>query len=85
MKRLRVGVIGTGRMGRNHCRVYASMRNVQLVGVFDQDRYSADWVASQYNAARFAEVDNLINEVDACPLYGSIRSDRACFLHWSCS
>ncbi len=65
MKRLRVGVIGTGRMGRNHCRVYASMRNVQLVGVFDQDRYSADWVASQYNAARFAEVDNLINEVDA--------------------
>ncbi len=65
MKRLKLGVIGAGRMGRNHCRVYSTMRHVELVGVFDTDRYAADLMASQYRISRYAEVDDLLSEVDA--------------------
>lgn len=65
MKRLKLGVIGTGRMGRNHCRVYSSMRHIELVGVFDADRYAADLAASQCRVSRYAEIDDLLSEVDA--------------------
>ena len=65
MKRLKLGVIGAGRMGRHHCRVYSAMRHVELIGVFDADRYTADQIASQYNVSRYAELDDLLSEVDA--------------------
>ena len=34
---MRCGVIGVGRMGRHHARVYAQLEGVELVGVVDQD------------------------------------------------
>ncbi|MBT5657119.1 MAG: Gfo/Idh/MocA family oxidoreductase, partial [Phycisphaerae bacterium] len=34
---LRCAVIGVGRMGRHHARVYAQMDGVDLVGVVDHD------------------------------------------------
>ena len=33
MKATRIGVIGVGLMGERHCRVYANLRGVELVGV----------------------------------------------------
>lgn len=32
---LKIGVIGVGRMGARHCRVYSNMRKVHLFGVSD--------------------------------------------------
>ena len=34
---MRCGVIGVGRMGRHHARVYAQLDGVELVGVVDRD------------------------------------------------
>jgi len=35
MNPIKVGVIGVGRMGQRHCRVYANLRRVQLAGLSD--------------------------------------------------
>ena len=35
--RIRCGVIGVGRMGRHHARVYAQMPDTEFVGVLDND------------------------------------------------
>ena len=35
MQPFRVEVIGLGRMGQQHCRVYSSLRRAQLAGVYD--------------------------------------------------
>ena len=35
MERLRTGVIGLGRMGQHHCRVYSNQREAQLVEIYD--------------------------------------------------
>ena len=35
MKSIKVGVVGLGRMGQQHCRVYSTLRRAQLVGVHD--------------------------------------------------
>lgn len=65
MKPVRVGVIGVGRMGGNHCRVYSSIRAADLVGIYDADRQSGASVARQYGVPHFEEVDELLEEVDA--------------------
>ena len=65
MKPIRMGVIGAGRMGRNHCRVFSTLRHVELVGVTDLNYEAAKQVAQQYETTAFANLDALLTSVDA--------------------
>ena len=44
---MRVGVIGTGHLGREHARVYAALPGVELVGVHDIDPHAAAAAAAR--------------------------------------
>ena len=44
---MRVAVIGVGNMGRNHLRVYGTLKHVDLVGVYDADSEVAAEAARQ--------------------------------------
>ena len=48
---LRVGIIGVGVMGERHCRVYSSLRNVQVVGIADLDATRGQAVAASTKLA----------------------------------
>jgi predicted dehydrogenase len=48
---LRFGVAGAGVMGRNHARVLADIRDVELTHVFDPDPAVAEGVAAAYGAS----------------------------------
>ncbi|NLE75697.1 MAG: Gfo/Idh/MocA family oxidoreductase [Chloroflexi bacterium] len=61
---LRVGVIGLGKMGQRHCRVYSTLRRSQLTAVCDIDRSLASAVAQQYGAEAFDSADALLEHVD---------------------
>ena len=65
MSTVRVGVVGVGRMGRNHCRVLAGMRNVLLVGVADLAENPGRQIAQQYETTFYPQVDELLAAVDA--------------------
>lgn len=65
MDQIRVGVIGTGRMGQNHCRVYSNLRKVKFVGVSDINVEAGKQVARRYEAAFFRDIDSLLENVDA--------------------
>lgn len=65
MERIRTGVIGLGRMGRHHCRVYATQREAQLIGVHDINHNTAEEYARIYEAEVFDQVDDLLSNVDA--------------------
>ena len=45
MTKLRVAVVGVGYLGKFHAEKYARMPDVDLVGVADTDRRTADQVA----------------------------------------
>jgi predicted dehydrogenase len=62
---VRIGVIGAGRMGKNHCRVVAGLRRATLAGVCDQNVQMGVAVARQHEAPFFASVDELLEKVDA--------------------
>ncbi len=65
MSTLRVGVVGVGRMGQRHCRVYDNMRKVQLVGVHDTNFGLGSQIAQQYEVDFFEDYESMLAEVDA--------------------
>ncbi len=65
MKTIRVAVIGVGYLGRFHAEKYARMKNVELVGVVDIDRSSAQAVAGVHGTAALTDYRDLFGKVDA--------------------
>lgn len=63
--RLRVGVLGVGYLGRLHAKVYASMPDVELVGVADVEPKTAQAVALQYGCRAWTDARELLGRVDA--------------------
>jgi predicted dehydrogenase len=65
MELIRVGVIGTGRMGQNHCRVYSNLKNTKFVGVCDVNVERGKEVARTAEVSYFRDVESLLENVDA--------------------
>ena len=68
MRQVKVGVIGVGRMGQRHCRVYSTLRQAQLVGVCDAVPEIGRRVAEEYEVPFYEDVDALLERVDAVSL-----------------
>ncbi len=58
----RVAVVGVGRMGRNHVRVYHEMPETELVAVVDQDRQLADECSRMYGVPAYQEVAEMVEK-----------------------
>ncbi|HEY3249064.1 MAG TPA: Gfo/Idh/MocA family oxidoreductase [bacterium] len=61
----RVAVIGLGQWGRHHARIYAGLRDAELVGVADLDAAGARACAHRYRCQAFTDYRALIGRVDA--------------------
>ncbi len=62
---LKVGVIGTGTMGQRHCRVFSTLRGVELAGTYDADTVIGQKIANQYSVPFYSSIDDLLTNVDA--------------------
>lgn len=65
MDPVRIGVIGTGRMGQSHCRVYSNLRHVKFVGICDANADLGRDIARRHEVSFFRDVDSLLENVDA--------------------
>jgi predicted dehydrogenase len=65
MSNLRVGIIGVGIMGERHCRVYSSLRGIDVVGVADLDAERGRSIAAQYDTRYFENHRDLLRAVRA--------------------
>ena len=68
MNQVKVGVIGLGRMGQQHCRVYSGLRQAQLVGVCDINPEAGRLVARRFDVPFFSNPAELIDSVEAISL-----------------
>lgn len=64
-KKLRVGVIGTGYLGKFHAEKYARMDDVDLVGIADINKSQAEKIAKQYSVRAYTNHKDILNKVDA--------------------
>ena len=62
---LRAAVIGVGALGQHHARVYQSLPDARLVGVYDIDQARAAEVAARHSCRAFAHLRDLLGEADA--------------------
>lgn len=66
MEKLKVGVIGTGRLGSFHSKVYSRLKkHVKFVGVCDCNIERALEVGKKYHTASYSDYEDLFDKVDA--------------------
>ncbi len=81
MRKLRVGVIGVGYLGKFHAEKYRHMSDVDLAGVVDIDAGRGKKVASDNCTAYYDDHQSLLGKVDAVsiatptPFHASIAKD----------
>ncbi len=62
---LKVGVIGTGHLGRFHTRVYSELPGCELIGVYDTDSERAAAVAAEYGTVALPTMGALVEAAEA--------------------
>ncbi len=62
---MKIGVIGTGAMGKNHARVCAELSNIDLVGIADKDKKTVQNIAHRFNVNAFTDYHKLLPQTDA--------------------
>lgn len=65
MSVLRMAVVGTGAMGRNHVRILSTLPGVELVGIHDPSPGAAEAVSKEHGAKAFDNLDDLAGRIDA--------------------
>ena len=59
-KKIRCGVVGVGRMGQHHARVYHQLEECELVGVADASEDRRESLADRFSCKGFATVQELL-------------------------
>lgn len=81
MKKIKVAVIGTGKLGALHTRIYSQLSNVELVGVCDKNARLARKIAREFKTEAYSDHRHLLGRVDAAsiavptPLHYKISKD----------
>ncbi len=65
MEKLKIAVIGTGHLGKEHARIYSEIPEVSLVGVVDIDKNAGEAVAQRCNTKYYSSFKEILNKVDA--------------------
>jgi predicted dehydrogenase len=62
---LKIGVFGTGHLGKFHLNNWKEIRDAEVVGFYDPNDLTAQEVSSKYNIQRFASPGALMDQCDA--------------------
>jgi predicted dehydrogenase len=62
---LKIGVFGTGHLGKFHLNNWKEIPGVEIIGFYDPDDATAKEVAGKYNLKHFTNDDELIDACDA--------------------
>ena len=74
IKKVKIGVVGVGHLGKHHVRHYSKLDNVDLVGVFDTDLQVSKSIAEKYKIKNFKNYNELVKQVDAVSIVTPTRS-----------
>ena len=65
MAKLKIGVVGTGSLGRHHVRILNSLDTVELVLICDTNRKTVRTIAKEYEVPYTSSFEDLLGKVDA--------------------
>ncbi len=67
-EKVRVGVIGVGRMGQFHVNVYSEMPEVELTGISDINSGRASAIQEKFNVESFRDYRDLLKKIDVASI-----------------
>ena len=65
MNKIRTAVVGAGKMGTIHAKVYDQLPQIELVGIVDINPEKAQKLAEQYHCRAFTDCSDILTMVDA--------------------
>jgi len=68
MKKLRVGVVGVGHIGKNHARLYAELPDAQFTAILDTDQARAHLLADEFGVVAAGSLEEFAEAVDAASI-----------------
>ena len=63
MKKLNIGVIGTGHLGNFHTKILKEIQEVNLVGVNDISMKAGEEISAKYDIPFIKDLDDVINRI----------------------
>ena len=68
MGKLKIGVIGTGHLGKLHVKMFKQINECEVVGIYDNNRQIAAEVAKEFLIKDYENLDQLLNEIEAASI-----------------
>ncbi|HAB50720.1 MAG TPA: oxidoreductase [Ignavibacteriales bacterium] len=68
MEKLKVGIIGTGHLGKLHVKMFKQISECEVAGIFDSNSQTAKVAAQEFNTKAFDNLDDLLNEIRAASI-----------------
>ena len=65
MEKIKIGIIGTGHLGKFHIKMLKQIDNCEIVGVFDVNPEAAKTASDEFNVKMFDSLDELLNAIEA--------------------
>lgn len=64
--KVKIGIVGLGRMGERHINAYSAIEGVEIAGLYDADKALMEQVSRQYRIPCFNSLEHLIeSDIDA--------------------
>ena len=74
MSKIKVGVIGTGHLGKLHTKMFKSIDYCDLVGIYDSNPNQAEDVSKEYSVPAINSLDELLKQIDAASISATTTS-----------
>jgi predicted dehydrogenase len=65
MQKIKIGVIGTGHLGKLHTKMFKQIDSCELMGIFDANPDQSKAVSDEFGIKAFSSLDYLLPQVDA--------------------
>lgn len=65
MNKIKVGVVGTGHLGKLHTKMFQSIANCELIGIYDSNPEQAKAVSDELGVLSLTKLEDLFSKVDA--------------------
>ena len=78
MRKLKIGILGAGHLGRFHIQQALEIENLELIGIFDPNPQKAKEAVEEFNVKAFDNIDDLIDDVDVVDVVTPTLSHYEC-------
>jgi len=65
MKKVNVAVIGVGKLGQHHARIYKEIENANLIGIVDNDKKRAEKISNWLDVPYFLSYEDVLDKVES--------------------